>query len=1038
MNQKSYFLAFMILATSWVTQAQQLSTEHLSGLKLRNIGPANMSGRIVDLDVVESDPYTFYIATATGGVWKTTNNGIVFKPVFENEATHSVGDIVIDQQNPETIWVGTGERANRQSSSWGDGVYKSTDGGQNWTNMGLNDSRHIGRIVVHPENSDVVFVAAIGHLWGPNNERGLYKSTDGGETWERKIYVDDITGVIDVAIDPDQPNIMYAATYQRMRKPFGFDGGGPGSGLHKSTDGGETWSEITEGLPEGDKGRIGISIYRTNPDIVYISVEQGFQYNASTAYGERRAGIYRSEDKGKTWTFMSDWNPRPMYASQILVDPSDDQRIYMMNRYSWSDDGGKTFTSPRQSLHGDDRFFWVNPEDSRHVMKADDGGLGISYDRGKTFLFQTALPISQFYRVSVDMKHPYHVYGGLQDNGSWYGPNQTYRAEGILNQDWKRSGGGDGFLNLVHNEDQSILFGESQYLGLYKMDMDTRQAQTIRPGDPKGHISPRRNWDAWGPNVPEPELGNAMEPANWDGPFYLSKHDNNTIYAGTNILYKSTDLGQSWTALGDLTKKMNRRELSIMGQYPDSLTNSLDDGIPYWPTLTAIAESPLKQGLLYVGTDDGNVQVSTDDGKTWEEVSDKLPGLPESTLINTIEVSQFDANTAYYAINNYRNDDYANYVYKTIDAGNTWTSIAGDLPADRVVRVVREDPKNKNLLYLGTEFGLFVSFNGGTNWVELKNNMPTLPFNDLVIHPRDNDLILGTHGRGVWILDNLSALQGMSSDLASSEAAIFEIPAAEMINYSRDGAHVGDMIFKGENPPKGSIIDYYLQTATAKSNVSLSILAQDGSLIRKLKTDTVGGLNRVVWDFKHEDFPKQSKNPADTNQRANWWDRALKGPKVAPGKYTARLTVNGTNYDQSLEVMADPRLKTSSSERAEWTANLLKIKDLYARVLKDVEVVSPIQWKVEALKKNGKSLNAAAVAQVKKTDDRTDELFNRISNLYREVSSWTGNMTEDQTIQMQYYTEMSGTITNERQVLISTTLKTLNKGLSKKDRITVD
>jgi len=1030
-------LSLVMVMSGFTLQAQDITSAHLSGLTLRNIGPANMSGRIVDLDVVESDPYTFYIATATGGVWKTTNNGIVFKPVFEREATHSVGDIVIDQQNPETIWVGTGERANRQSSSWGDGVYKSTDGGQSWTNMGLKDSRHIGRIVIHPENSDVVFVAAMGHLWGPNEERGLYKSTDGGETWERKIYVNEITGVVDVAIDPEDPNLMYAATYQRMRKPFGFDGGGPGSGLHKSTDGGETWTEITADLPEGDKGRIGISIYRSNPEIVYICVEQGFQYNASTAYGERRAGIYRSEDKGASWTFMSDWNPRPMYASQILVDPSDDQRIYMMNRYSWSDDGGKTFTSPRQSLHGDDRFFWVNPEDSRHVMKADDGGLGISYDRGKTFLFQTALPISQFYRVSVDMKHPYHVYGGLQDNGSWYGPNQTYRTEGILNQDWKRSGGGDGFLNLVHNEDQSIVFGESQYLGLYKMDMDTRQAQTIRPGDPKGHISPRRNWDAWGPNEPEPELGNAMVPANWDGPFYLSKHDNNTIYAGTNVLWKSTDLGQSWTGLGDLTNKVNRRELEIMDQYPDSLTNSLDDGIPYWPTLTAVAESPLKQGLLYVGTDDGNVQVSNDDGKTWTEVSDKLPGLPESTWINTIEVSQHDANTAYYAINNYRNDDYANYVYKTTDAGQTWASIAGDLPADRVVRVVREDPKNSNLLYLGTEFGLFVSFNGGTNWVELKNNMPTLPFNDLVIHPRDNDLILGTHGRGVWILDNLNALQGMS-EIANAEAGIFEIPTAEMINYSRDGAHVGDMIFKGENPPKGAIIDYYLKTATVNGNVSISILNQSGAEIRTLKADTAAGVNRVIWDYKYADLAKKPKNPADTNKQSNWWDRALKGPKVAPGTYTARLTVNGVNYDKNFEVKPDPRLKVSAEERANWTDNLLTISGLYNKVMKDVEVVSPIQWQAEALKKGGKSLNSAAMAQVKKTDDRVDELLSRISTLYREVSSWTGDMTEDQQMQLDYYTQMSETLSKERAQLVNVTLKSLNKGLSRKERITVD
>ncbi len=1030
-------LSVCLMMGGLTTVGQDLSSDLLRGLSLRNIGPANMSGRIVDLAVVESDPYTYYIASATGGVWKTTNNGIIFKPVFENEAVHSVGDIVLHQKDPNIIWVGTGERANRQSSSWGNGVYKSTDAGKTWSHMGLDDSHHIGRIVMHPDNPDLVYVAAMGHLWGPNQMRGLYKSTDGGENWERTLFIDENTGVVDVAIDPEEPNIMYAATYQRRRTPFGFDGGGPGSGLYKSTDGGDTWNEITNGLPEGDIGRIGIDIYRSNPNIVYISVEQGLRYNASTQYGKRLAGIYRSEDKGESWTNMSDWNPRPMYASQIIVDPSDDQRIYMMNRYSYSDDGGKNFTAPRQSLHGDDRFLWVNPNDSRHVMKADDGGLGISYDRGKTWLFQTALPISQFYRVSVDMKKPYNVYGGLQDNGSWYGPNETYTSDGILNQDWKRSGGGDGFLNLAHREDQSILFGESQYLGLFKMDTDTRQAQSIRPGDPKGHISARRNWDAWGPGIPEPELGNAMAPANWDGPFFLSHHDANTIYAGTEKLWKSTDLGNSWTSLGDLTTGVNRRELEIMGQYPDTLSNSLDDGIPYYPTLTAIAESPLQQGLLYVGTDDGNLQVSTDDGKTWTEVSDRLEGLPKSTWINSIEVSSHDASTAFVSINNYRNNDFTNYLYRTTDKGQTWTSIVGDLPADRVVRTMRQDPKNPDLYYLGTELGLFVSVDAGAHWVELKNNMPTAAFNDLVIHPRDNDLVLGTHGRGIWILDNLNALQTLNAETLTAEAALFDIPDAEMINYSRDGAHVGDMIFRGENPPKGAIIDYYLGSAVAKDNIKLEILSSGGEFIREVKADTMAGINRVIWDYTYPKLPKEPKNPADSTQNNSWWDRAPDGPKVAPGEYIARLTVNGKAYDKSFNTLPDPRLEISKAERMAWTKNLLSITDLYKSVHGTVSKVSPVQWKVEALTNAGKKLDGGAKAEVKELHRMSTELLDRVSTLYREVESWTGPMTADQQKQMSYYKEMHEQLATRADKMANNTVKTLNKGLSKADRIAV-
>jgi photosystem II stability/assembly factor-like uncharacterized protein len=608
--------ALVVLATPG-TQTRPVAAQDadpFANLDFRTIGPSTMSGRIVDLEVLDVDPDVFFVASSTGGLWKTTTRGVTFESVTDDLPTHSIGDVAVHPVDTARVWLGMGERASRQSSSWGDGVWRSDDGGQTWTHVGLEDSHHIGRITLHPADRNVAYVAAMGHLWGPNEERGLYRTTDAGATWERILSVDENTGAVDVAMDPVDHDVMYAATYQRQRRPWGFHGGGPGSALWKSTDGGDTWSQLTNvgldnGLPTGTIGRIGISIYRSDPSVVYVSVEQGLRYNASTAYEERLAGIYRSEDFGETWEFMSDWNPRPMYASQILVDPSDDQRIYMVNTYSWSDDGGRTFTRARQSLHGDDRLVWVNPNDSDHVMKADDGGLGISYDRGVTWWYARHLPVSQWYRVRVDMKKPFWVYGGLQDNGSWAGPSATYRSEGIRHDDWIKWGGGDGFLNVVDTTDNRTLYVESQYLGLSRVDMATGERSDIRPGDPEGAIGARRNWRTW-PDLADPSerLGNAMEPANWDGPFIISPHDNHTIYAGTRRLWRSRDQGQNWEDLGDWTTGADRRTLSIMGQMPTDTTRSLDDGIPYWPTLTAIEESPLQEGLLYIGTDDGQVR----------------------------------------------------------------------------------------------------------------------------------------------------------------------------------------------------------------------------------------------------------------------------------------------------------------------------------------------------------------------------------------------------------------------------------------------
>jgi photosystem II stability/assembly factor-like uncharacterized protein len=1023
---KTRFLLLLLgLSFSIAVQGQQLTKELLDGLPLRNIGPALVSGRIVDLAVLESDPYTFYSATSTGGVWKTTNNGVSFEPVFEKETTHSVGAIALNQKHPNIVWVGTGERANRQSSSWGDGIYKSHDGGKTWKNVGLKDSHHIGRIVLHPTDTLVAYVAAIGHLWGANEERGLYQTKDGGNTWDRLIYVNEDTGVTDVAMDPSDPNILYAATYQRRRTPYGFDGGGPGSGLHKSTDGGKTWNEVTNGLPEGDYGRIGISIYQKNPEVVYISLEQGYQYNASTAYNERRAGLYRSKDKGESWEWMSDWNPRPMYASQPLVDPSDESRIYMMNQYSYSSDSGRTFTAPRQTLHGDDRILWVNPKDSRHVIKGDDGGIGISYDRGIKWLFINNLPLAQYYRVAVDDAKPYNIYGGLQDNGSWVGPSETYRTDGILNEDWRRLGGGDGFLNLVDRNDPEFVYTESQYLGLSRLNIKTGQRQDIRPGDPKGRISARRNWDAWGPGIPEPELGNAMAPGNWDGPFFLSHHDDNTIYAGTNVLWKSIDNGATWASLGDLTTKVNRRELSIVGQRPDENTASLDDGIPYYPTLTAVAEDLHTPGMLYAGTDDGLLQVSWNDGQTWNDVTSQLAGLPKETWINTFEPSTHAAGRAYVAINNYRNNDFKNYIYSTADYGKTWKSIEGDLPAGRVARTLREDPKNPDLLYLGTELGLFISIDQGQHWVELKSNMPTLPFNDLVIHPRDNDLILGTHGRGVWILDHVNALQELSPAVLQKQAALFSISDAEIINYLDDGAHTGDMYYRGENPAFGAAIDFYLKDSVSTNAINLSIYDAQGTLVDEVKTTNKAGLHRVMWSLRYK------------NENAGTGRSRMSGPFVLPGLYTAKLTVNGETYAQKFSVSDDPRLDISIGLRKEWTASLLKVLDLAKGVTADRSPIEKLETQLGKLDKDKVSYDKKSAAPLVEIGRKYSEVNNRIRTLYSEVGDYIGPWTSDQKAQFDYYQSMKSKLKAEQDQVIKNTVPAINKGLKKENRLTV-
>ncbi|MCU0646592.1 MAG: hypothetical protein MUF00_01240 [Gemmatimonadaceae bacterium] len=976
--------AFIPLALAAATalplaaQPARLESSALAGLRPRSIGPAAMSGRVLDIAVNETDPYEFYVATAAAGVWKTNDNGVTWRSVFDNQRTHAIGAVTVDQKSPRTVWAGTGEATNRQSSSWGDGVYKSTDAGATWTNMGLRDSKHIARIAIDPTNSDIVFVASMGSLWGPSTERGIYRSDDGGRSWTKVLGRDEDTGGADVVIDPSEPNIVYAALYQRRRQPYGFVGGGPGSGLFKSTDGGRTWRQLTKGMPSGTIGRLSLSIYRKDPRVVYASVEQGLRYTSSISYDQRLAGIYRSDDKGESWRQMGDWNPRPAYSSQILVDPSDQARIYMV-AYSFSDDSGKTFRSPRQTLHGDDRKVWVNPRDSRHVIKADDGGVGISYDRGLKWLYVSSLPISQFYRLSVShapsANGGYLVCGGLQDNGSWCAPTWTYSASGIVNDDWFRVGGGDGFFNVIDTTDNRTVYVSSQYLGLTRVDLATLETATIRPAPKEGEGPKLGNWGA-----PEPRVGQKIIPAGWNSPIIISPHDRNRLYAGMRQLWTSPDRGQSWQTLGDLTTGVDRRTLKIMGQLPADTTLSLDDGVSYFPTVSALSESPRVKGLLYVGTDDGQLQRSRDGGKTWTSLAPKITGLPRGTWVSHVEASRHAPGTVYAAFDGHQANDFRNYLYRSTDFGESWTSITGDLPAERVIHAMHEDPKNAELLYIGTEFGLFVSLDAGASWVEFAG-LPRMPINDFTIHTRENDLVLATHARGIWVVDNLAALQELTPTVRASAAHLFSIEPAEMKRIAGTRGHAGDLYFRGQNPPNGALIDYWL--GTAGGTVTVTVHDATGAEVATVPATANAGLNRVVWNLRTAALPPARGGGDDD-------DEGPRGPTpgrwVAPGRYTVRLTAGGLTREQTVTVRDDARLTISAADRRAWERGVDEIAALYRQAALLVS----------------KAASRPATDELRLT---VGELQDRIGTLYGNANRVTQPLTADQRAQLAYFTQ---------------------------------
>ena len=667
----------------------------------------------------------------------------------------SIGDIAVAPSNPNIVWAGTGEPNNRQSSSWGDGVYRSLDGGRTWKAMGLVETRHIGRVLIHPSNPDVVYVAAVGHLWGSNSERGVFKTTDGGQKWTRVLHVDDHTGATDLVMDPQHPDTLFAATYQRQRKAWGFNGGGPGSGIYRTRDGGATWTKLSSGLPGGDKGRIGLDIFRGDPRLVYAVVE---------AVG-RESGIYRSTDGGDTWEASSTLNPRPMYYSQIRADPKDRRRVYLLgsNRgFYISDDGGKTFHDVFSAVHSEDHALWIDPDDTNHLIVGGDGGVSISWDRGLTWLFRDNLPIGQFYEISADMQDPYMICGGLQDNGHWCLPSATRNRTGIANRDGFNIGSGDGFYTHIDPTDARTAYIESQEGRAHRVDLATLERQPIAP------VARRP-----GPGRPSA----SRERWNWNTPMVMSGFDPKVLYIGSHMVFRSADRGTTWTAISpDLTANVNRESLQMMGGPVPERALSRHDGQTSFSTLTTIGESPIDANLLYTGSDDGQVHVTKDGGQKWTNLTARIKGLPAGTYVSSIAASRHAAGRVYVTFDGHYNDDYAAYAYVSDDYGQTWRPITSGLPATSVRRL-REHPRNAGLLFLGHERGIHFTIDGGTSWASLNLNMPNVPVHDILIHPRENDLIVGTHGRSIWVLDNIASLEALTPDAIRTEA--FLVPPTQ-------------------------------------------------------------------------------------------------------------------------------------------------------------------------------------------------------------------------------------------------------------------
>ncbi|MFQ6070036.1 MAG: hypothetical protein ACE5LC_05860 [Candidatus Aminicenantales bacterium] len=911
------FTALVLLLFSTSLFAR-IDSELLSTLKARSIGPANMSGRIGAIDAVASDPRIMYVGAATGGVWKTTNGGLTWAPVFDEQPVSSIGAIAIFQANPNIVWVGTGEAAPRNSSGVGRGVYLSLDAGKTWKFLGLERTEKISKILLDPNNPDVAYVGALGTTWGENPERGVYKTTDRGKTWQKILYVDEKTGVADMAMDPTNPNKVIVAMWEHRRWPWFFKSGGPGSGLYITVNGGENWQKLTEknGLPKGELGRIGVAFSTNKPNIIYAIVEA------------KKNGLYRSQDGGFNWELVNDQsnvNSRPFYYSRLWVNPVNENIIYVLHSQMLvSEDGGKNFrplASFTQS-HSDYHAMWTHPEGEMLVV-GNDGGVVISYDRGQNWRFVTNLPIGQFYHISYDMAIPYNVYGGLQDNGSWVGPAYTLKERAIYSYLWKMVGFGDGFDTEPDPEKQGAGYGMSQGGNLYYFDLNLGTRRSIVPTE--SDVKHRYNWNA----------GFAVDPFN-----------PSTIYLGSQFVHRSQDKGKTWEIISpDLTTNdPEKQKQAESGGLTLDVTNAENH-----TTILCIAPSPVKEGVIWVSTDDGNVQLTKNGGKSWELVSKTLTSgkkgwVPPATWAPHVEASKFDAATAYVVFDDHRRANWTPYVYVTHDYGKSWKSLVTP-EIDGFVHVIEEDTVNKNLLFLGTEFGLYVSFDAGKSWIKWKHGLPSVPVRDLALHPRENDLIIGTHGRSVYIIDDISPLRELSEEISNKKLHLFKVQDA--YQYQQGGItsfiSPGDTAFVGENKRFGACFTYYLLPSKPKpgerqpeerdkmrqrmmermrqmgasasffgqrmmdrtsSRVSITIEDSQGKIVSRMNGTENKGINRVYWNFREQRPSSEERGEA---ARPRFFGRG--GLTVLPGTYKVKIKYDGEEVSQTFNVKYDPRIE---------------------------------------------------------------------------------------------------------------------------------
>ncbi len=876
-----------------------MNSATFGGLKFRSVGPALTSGRIADFAVNPKNSYEYYVATASGGVWKTSNAGVTYEPIFDAEGSFAIGCVSIDPSNTNTVWVGTGENNNQRVVAYGDGVYKSMDGGKSWVNMGLKNSEHIGKIVIDPTNSEIVYVAAYGPLWSAGGDRGIYKTTDGGKNWKAVLTVSENTGFNEIHMDPRNSQVLYAAAHQRRRQVFTYLGGGPESAVHKSTDGGSTWRKIMTGLPSGDIGRIGLAVSPINPDYIFAIVEAG----------DKKNGVYRSVDRGESWEKRGDNSTSGNYYQEIFCDPKNIDKLFYVDFWvNVSLDGGKTFNKIGEKYkHVDNHAIWIDPADTRHLLVGSDGGIYETFDDAANWNYKANLPVTQFYKVATDNALPfYNIYGGTQDNNSIGGPSRTLSSNGITNSDWFITNEGDGFESQIDPNDPNIVYAQSQYGGLVRYDKKSGEVIDIKPVEGDGE--PGLRW-------------------NWDSPLLISKHNPTRIYFGANILFRSDDRGLSWRAISkDMSRGLDRNKLPVMGKVWSIDAIAKNQSTDFYGNLVAVAESQFDENVLFAGTDDGLIQITTDGGKNWIKV-DNIPGVPERTYVNQIITSQHDKNTVYATFNHHRYGDFKPYVFKSRDLGKSWTAIQNDLPVRGTAYTIAEDPVRADLLFVGTEFGVHFTIDGGQKWIQLKSGLPTIAVRDLEIQKREGDLVLGTLGRGFYILDDYSPLRHIKKEDLTKDAVLFPIKDGLMFIEShplglREKSFMGESFFSTPNPQVGVTFSYYLKEdvktprekrrdaekeKTTKNEVVFypsmdSLKAEEfqvdpyllftikneaGAVVRRLKAPAKKGLNRILWDFRNVSPGAVTFRTPDAT---NFYDGLETGYLAMPGTYSVTMS----------------------------------------------------------------------------------------------------------------------------------------------------